>query len=427
MCKVSVILPSLNVRPYITECLESVTNQTVRDIEIICVDAGSTDGTLEIIKNKAASDTRIRVILSDKKSYGYQMNLGMAAAEGEYIGIVETDDYVPENMYEELYDIAAKNDLDFIKSDFYRFTTNGDVVDKMLNKVASDGYYDRLITPMDEKECFGFTINTWNGIYKTSFLRENEIQHNESPGASFQDNGFWFLTYIFAKRAWFHNKAYYMNRRDNPGSSVFDKSKSFCICDEYDYLDKIICALPDGFEKYKTVYAYGLFRAYYGNLSRVDEKHRQQFFWLFRDVINRLRDKNAFDRQLMGELYWNAMLMISDDYEGYYQKVYLPNKVFYEDVYSYDLVVIYGAGVVGKRTLDNLCNRDKTIKNICFAVTEPNDEESEYMGYKIVGIDSLVDHKDDALILVAVSVKKMDEMIDYAKKLGFKHVAAIPH
>ncbi|WP_051198119.1 glycosyltransferase [Butyrivibrio sp. MB2005] len=316
MCKVSVILPSLNVRKYITECLESVMNQTLKDIEIICVDAGSTDGTLEIIKDKAASDSRIRLILSDMKSYGYQMNLGMAAAKGEYIGIVETDDYVSENMYEELYAIASGKKLDFIKSDFYRFTTDGDAVSKTLNKAAWDGYYGRLVCPMDEKKCFGFVINTWNGIYKTSFIRENDIRHNETPGASFQDNGFWFLTYVYAKRAWFHDKAYYMNRRDNPKSSVFDKSKSFCICDEYDYLEKIICNSPDSFEKYKTVYAYGLFRAYYGNLSRVNEKDKDEFSRIFRERISFLRARNAFERQLMGEFYWNAMLMISDDCDG---------------------------------------------------------------------------------------------------------------
>ena len=96
--KVSVIMPSLNVGKYIRESLTSVCNQTLKEIEIICVDAGSTDGTLEIIKEFAASDKRIKVIHSDKKSYGYQMNVGIHEAQGDYIGIVETDDAVLGDM-----------------------------------------------------------------------------------------------------------------------------------------------------------------------------------------------------------------------------------------------------------------------------------------------------------------------------------------
>ena len=94
MSEISVIMPSLNVRPYIEKCLGSVVSQSFKDLEIICVDAGSTDGTLEIINEFARKDSRIKVINSDIKSYGYQMNLGIRYAKGEYIGIVETDDFI---------------------------------------------------------------------------------------------------------------------------------------------------------------------------------------------------------------------------------------------------------------------------------------------------------------------------------------------
>ena len=96
MAKVSIIMPSLNVAGYICECMESVIHQTLKDIEIFCIDAGSTDGTLEILERYAGEDERIRVVHSDKKSYGYQINLGIDMALGEYLGIVETDDYIVE-------------------------------------------------------------------------------------------------------------------------------------------------------------------------------------------------------------------------------------------------------------------------------------------------------------------------------------------
>ena len=98
---VSVLMPSLNTARYIREALDSVVNQTLKDIEIICIDAGSTDGTREIIGEYAERDSRIRVIDSPVKSYGYQMNVGLDAAKGSYIGIVEPDDYILPEMYED--------------------------------------------------------------------------------------------------------------------------------------------------------------------------------------------------------------------------------------------------------------------------------------------------------------------------------------
>ena len=134
MPKVSVIMPSLNVAPYIRECMESVIHQTLRDIEILCVDAGSTDGTWEILEEYAQADRRIKLFHSEKKSYGYQMNLGLKEAVGEYIGIVETDDYILPEMYEELYAYAVEHDADFVKSDFDVFTTPAERLSQSLCK-----------------------------------------------------------------------------------------------------------------------------------------------------------------------------------------------------------------------------------------------------------------------------------------------------
>ena len=81
---VSVIMPSYNVGDYIRECIESVIRQTLKEIEIICVDSRSTDGTLDVLKEYAAKDNRITLLHSDVKSYGHQVNMGLAAAKGEY-------------------------------------------------------------------------------------------------------------------------------------------------------------------------------------------------------------------------------------------------------------------------------------------------------------------------------------------------------
>ena len=119
--KISIIMPSFNVAPYIEECIKSVMGQTLQDIEIICVDAGSTDGTLDVLKRVESQDLRIHIIHSDKKSYGYQVNIGIKEAKGEYVGIVETDDFIASNMYEELYNIASEYNLDYVKGKYSSF------------------------------------------------------------------------------------------------------------------------------------------------------------------------------------------------------------------------------------------------------------------------------------------------------------------
>ena len=101
---ISVIMPSYNVARYIRVCMESVLAQSLQDMEILAIDAGSEDGTLDILREYADKDERICLVHSEKKSYGYQVNLGIQMARGKYIGIVETDDFIEPDMYRILYE-----------------------------------------------------------------------------------------------------------------------------------------------------------------------------------------------------------------------------------------------------------------------------------------------------------------------------------
>lgn len=221
MPKVSIIMPSLNVAGYIRQCMESVIKQTLTDIEILCIDAGSTDGTYEILKEYASADSRIRLLQSHKKSYGYQVNLGIDMAVGEYLGIVETDDYIEPDMYEVLYNTAVKHDLDFAKAGFDVFITPAKEEHYQLsypmpdcNQILSSEYFTGKQLSND--------IYIWNGIYRLSFLREFKIRLNESPGAAFQDCGFRYLVDTNLRRGMFLNQSFYRYRRDNSSSSTYN-------------------------------------------------------------------------------------------------------------------------------------------------------------------------------------------------------------
>ena len=172
--KISIILPSLNVASYISECLESVTNQTVEDVEILCIDAGSTDGTLDIIKEYVQKDDRIQLIMSDIKSYGYQVNIGIKSANGEYIAIVETDDYISNDALESMYSLAKKEDADYVKADFSMFIKEGER-NISLPMELEKNYNIEYGGPFETKDFLNYRVEVdpfiWNAIYKSSFLK----------------------------------------------------------------------------------------------------------------------------------------------------------------------------------------------------------------------------------------------------------------
>jgi len=118
MPKVSVVLPVYNTSACLREALDSVTRQAFRDIEIICVNDGSTDNSLDIIKEYTDMDDRNTVINKPNGGYGHTMNVGMDAATGEYLGILETDAFLDLTMYEDLYALADSHHLDTIRGSF---------------------------------------------------------------------------------------------------------------------------------------------------------------------------------------------------------------------------------------------------------------------------------------------------------------------
>lgn len=219
--KVSVILPSLNVADYIEEAVQSAMNQTLGDIEIICIDAGSSDGTWEILSGLAKLDDRIILCRSDKKSYGYQVNMGLDMARGEYVAILETDDFVAPEMYERLYEEAVKQDCDYVKSDCFAYWTQDNGERFLFRKkiFVKDDLYGKMIEPKRYLTVASEDWYLWTGIYKKEFLNKCGIRLSETPGAAFQDIGFIFWTNVCAVRALYLGDTYYRYCIDREGAS----------------------------------------------------------------------------------------------------------------------------------------------------------------------------------------------------------------
>lgn len=219
MTKVSVIIPCYNVEKYLRQCLDSVINQTLKDIEIILIDGGGKDNCPQIIDEYAAKDTRIIAIHKENGGYGQSMNIGLERATGEYIGIVEPDDYIDSKMYEDLYNIARQYDSDIVKSCFY---DNLQVPQETRIKKAKWKDYipeDRSFTIKEYSYFLSYHPSIWSCIYKKEFLNKNNIRFIEAPGAGWTDNPFQVQTMCLAEKINYTSNAYYYWRRLNANAS----------------------------------------------------------------------------------------------------------------------------------------------------------------------------------------------------------------
>ena len=301
--KVSVILPSLNAAGSIEKCLRSIIGQSLEEIEIICVDAGSTDGTYELLEQYARTDQRIQVVHSEQKSYGYQVNLGIELSRGEYNGIVEADDYVEKDMYEILYRNACEVGADYVRANaYYTLSFGGEErrIPHARNRIK-DGYYGRLIHVEEEPEAMLYSdyINIWDGIYSRDFLNRKKIRLHESPGASYQDAGFAILCAVECEKIMFLEHYLYCYCFDNNGSSVKDQAKYKCMLDEFTWIGEELRQRGKIAEKYEVLYRSFLMDACCWNVHRLTREYRQCFLEEIPDgFVQDYRD------DFFGEAYW---------------------------------------------------------------------------------------------------------------------------
>lgn len=245
MPKVSVIMPCLNMAKYISQCLDTVIHQTLTNIEILLIDAGSTDGTIELIKEYEKNDSRVHIIHSDKKSYGYQMNLGVSMASGEYVGIVETDDMVQLDMFEVLYDKALESEADYVKGVSEGFYLLPDGMRWQFPIIPCRDLQEKSIcieSPKNNPSLFLYDNFLWNGIYRKEFIQQ--IRFHETPGAAFQDIGVLFQIASTASKGVYVDHLVYYYRQDNLNASSYNKKSLVYAAVEYRYMEQFLKGLP---------------------------------------------------------------------------------------------------------------------------------------------------------------------------------------
>ncbi|MGN1153988.1 MAG: glycosyltransferase [Candidatus Gastranaerophilaceae bacterium] len=315
MPKVSILVPIYNVEKYLVECLDSLINQTLEDIEIICINDGSTDSSPEILKEYAQKDSRIKVINKDNSGYGASMNMGLAAATGEYIGILESDDFVKTTMYEVLYSMAINNNLDVAKADCYLYWSSNKraiPVGKIKRKLSG-----KVINVKDDTSILKISPSIWSAIYRREFLINNGIKFLETPGASYQDIGFAFKVLCSAERIMLTHKCYLYYRQDNENSSVKSKGKVYCICDEWDSITDFLNTKPEIKSVVNDMKLSTQYNAYKSNAVRVDTPFKDEFIERFQATFKQYVDNNEITEGFYRKCTKKEFNTLLTDKQGY--------------------------------------------------------------------------------------------------------------
>lgn len=387
---VSVILPSLNVYSYIEKCIKSVQHQTLNDIEILCVDAGSTDGTLDILCKAQKEDDRIRILHSEIKSYGYQINMGVDFAKGKYIAIVDTDDYIDENMLYDLFSTAQTCEYpDYVKGNSCQFIvySGKEITAHMPSKRYPEK--KRIILNTDRREAFDNCGAIWDGIYRLDFLKQNGIRLNESPGAAFQDTSFVLLVVSMAHSAAFRHGYFYYYRVDNNDSSTKNQSMWHAIIDELFYLKN--CLKEHGLYNHdiQNLYLIEKIRRYWWNLERLDNGNRKRFIDEISQEIKTDIENGSFldDLDNYDKLCLNKMLnkdLIDIDLERKKTEELLKKVLISENEY-----IIVSAGLWCERLL--IWHELNGInKIICVCDNSIKKQNSIIHGYRVCSVDDAI-------------------------------------
>lgn len=432
MIKFSVLVPVYNVEPYLRQCMDSIVGQTYRNLEIICIDDGSKDHSGAILDEYAREDDRIIVIHKENTGYGASMNMGLEAAKGDYISIVESDDYIARDLYEKLASVIEEKEdvLDVIKTNHFR--VSGSEIKKW--DIYTEEHCGYITQVNDYKELFGFPCCIWGAAYRRKLLEEWNIRFLETPGASYQDTSFVFKVWAVAKKIYFIYDAYLFYRTDNINSSINSKDKTFFICEEIKEIEHFL-------DRYQLHELYlesgkGIFtcRAYMWNYQRLHPGFRSAFWVEMTRKFTEIAQSPGFLEEYWVKEYWDDIHRVLADPEGFFwqtnnelKHLELDQYTIKNDIYKNALIdyfqkqniIIYGAGTYGKRVLGFLKKQKLRDRVVCFAVTEKKALPEKMEDIPVCRLEELLAWRENVLVIVAVAEKKQREILQNLRKNGF--------
>lgn len=399
--KVSVIIPVYNTSMYLDKCLTSLINQSLKEIEIICVNDGSTDNSLEILKNFSNKDNRIRIINQENQGQSVARNVGIKEANGQYVGFIDSDDWADEKMFERLYDKAKCLGSDVSMCSVKVFD------EKTGESTTNDPYMTLSLFPkvfadktFNYKDCLDFLfricVTPWNKIYKKSWIQENKIKFQE--GINFEDMIFSVETLIKADKISLVNEPLVVYRKASQTSySVGNYSQDYKKMDFFTVFDLI-----EKFLKENSVYA--LFEDYF-----LFYKRNHLIYW-YKKIENKKVKKQYYKKlvSIYPDFKFNNLVL-------FFKKRNLKKKI--KNLAKDNKLVVWGSADLVRSVLP------KAQKNILGFVDDNVEKQGKTIdNYKVYSPQDLKELSPDYILAITQTYYKFSKLIQIKledEKLNF--------
>ena len=357
MPKVSVVMPVYNVEEYLREALDGVRNQSLKEIEIICVDDGSTDNSLEILKEYAQKDNRITVIRQNNLHAGVARNAGLAVARGEYLSFLDSDDIFEPTLLEETYKLAQKEESEIV---FYQYTRyNNETKEKEtvggINRRFSDDVVYTVSTE-DLKENLFTTCNPmpWNKLIKRDFVVKENLHYQNLPASN--DVCFSLTTIACAKKITLYYKSLvcYRYNRSNSLKNTRDKNP----LNFYEAYKGIYNTLQEKglYEKYKKTFLTSLISSSLWTMNNTEKARDKVKNFIKEEIIPKFIQNN--EEEIDGGL------------------LYRLNRVYYPDIIV-SLTTYPGRINTVHQTIETLLNQSLKADKVILWLAEEQFENKE--------------------------------------------------
>ncbi len=407
---VSVIIPVYNVERYLARCLDSVVSQSLQDIEIICIDDCSTDGSLSVLQEYQKRYECIH-ILENNENQGPSVarNKGIDASKGKYVFFLDSDDWIADNALEELTETAEKNVLDIVYFDSeMRFEDASAKKSLSGYKSKRTGRYEGVVSGKELLDAFSrendYLLISCGALYRRKLLEENSLKFY--TGILHEDNLFFIQAILLAKRVQCLNKVYYyyfrsMDTRSGKGNSIINLWSMVIIYSEiFRFLLKNNIEISDGIYQYnKRIFS--------------------SVTYLFRTVVNSRVELENLKFETLRQR--NVFLSLLASFEPQQcRQLYLDDIA---EMRKYSHLIVYGAGVIARRVVKMLI--DYSLDNFHIAVTKPESREQYIGGCEVKSIETFLEWRDNSIVLVAVSAKYQNEILENLRSLGFSNYFCI--
>lgn len=402
MPKVSVIIPVYNVENYLAECLDSVIDQTVRNLEILCINDASTDSSLEIIREYADKDFRIRILQNEQNmGLAYTRNRGLEVATGEYVLFVDSDDFIHSELLETV--MKEMGEAEVACFDYQKRNEIGEEKDRHLFNLQ-EGIYearDFFITAVERNSVI---YSAWSKLYRRDFLVRENLKF--ADGILYEDIAFNFLCMMKAKKVYCIPEKLYTYRFRN--DSIM--TKKIGRKNVMDYFSIICCLcsfyLEENFD------------------SRLEKAIEKYIHKVYRDFMNAFRRygltedgyalKSDFEDKKEAKLY--GIVAGFETYAGEVQEC-IADRIEY--IREAERVIVYGAGDIARETLITLDRYDVAVAGI--AVSETAGQKKSLLGNRVREITAYLEQKESCLVIIATTAKFYSAIEKNLSELGFLH------